>query len=144
MKIYQLVIHHEQVFVPSLILDFITKDPKVKAWWYYLPNTFLIGTNESAKYFADKMIEKFPGFMFLITKLDMNEYNGYLPQSAWDWIKAHSKVKPVSMKTNPLAPTYGSTLSGMLDHPALKPKTDFSAIRAMAERARKESLKKLP
>lgn len=137
MNIYQITLNHSQVYVPSIFQDLITKDPEVNAWWNYLPNIFLVRTNQPAKYFADKLIASFPGVGFLITKLDMNEYNGYLPQNAWDWIKAHSPVKPLRITPNPLAPTYGSALRSILNQPALKPKTDFDLIKAILDRAKK-------
>lgn len=138
MNIYQVTLNHNDVLYPHLFQDLILKDPNVNAWWNYLPNVFLIRTNQPAKYFADNIIRMYPGVKFLITKIDLNEYNGYLPQKAWDWIKAHSQVKYLKIKPNPQAPTYGDALKRAIEFNAEKEKQtqSFDALLEAMKRYR--------
>lgn len=115
MNIYQITLNHNNVYYPNLFQDLITKDPNVNAWWNYLPNVFLVRSEKNAQYFADRIISSYPGVNFLVVKIELDEYNGYLPHAAWDWIKAHSSVKPIRIKSNPLAPTYGDALKRAIE-----------------------------
>jgi hypothetical protein len=104
MNFYQVTIHSEQIFYPNVVHDTVIKDSTIDAWWHYLPNVWLIRTTQDATYHSNRILRILPGLSFLIVKIDLNDYNGYLPQAAWDWIKAHSAPKPTykSLPDSPL------------------------------------------
>lgn len=91
---YLITINPEQIFYPEVIKNAITKDSSIDAWWNHVSNTYIIRTTETAQYHSNRLLNIFPGLSFFIVKVDLNEYNGYLPQVAWDWIAAHSLPKP--------------------------------------------------
>lgn len=122
MKIYLLTINSSQIFYPDSVHRTVIKDQSIDAWWHYLPNIWLLRTSQNAKYHADRVISVYPGLNFLITKIDLNEYNGYLPQAAWDWIKAHYK-KPATYKELPKSPLLDVLTSRP---PTLPPSTSIS------------------
>ncbi|KKQ43064.1 MAG: hypothetical protein US60_C0008G0031 [Microgenomates group bacterium GW2011_GWC1_37_8] len=83
---YQITISNISVFPPNQVHNVIIKLPNVLDWWHYLPNSYIVETASTSKFFADKIIESLPGLNFIITKLDINEYNGYLDKRAWEWL----------------------------------------------------------
>lgn len=61
-------------------------------WWRYLESTWIIKTTES----HDKIFEKLRPHIdeddnLLIIEAGKN-YQGWLPQKAWDWIKENEKI----------------------------------------------------
>jgi hypothetical protein len=69
--------------VHTILVD-ISKD-----WWRYLPFTWIVTTDKSAKEIADR-IKPFAKFVFII-KVNLKDISGYLPKDAWDWIEKNRK-----------------------------------------------------
>jgi len=62
------------------------------SWWHYLSSTWLIATDQSPKEFSSKLIgHVFQGDRLIVVQFpsDNDEYSGWLPRKAWDWIKRH-------------------------------------------------------
>lgn len=102
-RFYLISVSPEQIFYPDAVRNTVVNDSTIDAWWNQISNTFIIRTTQNAQYHASRILASYPGLSFLIVKIDLNEYNGYLPQVAWDWIRAHSEPKP-TYKTLPPSP----------------------------------------
>ncbi|SER00306.1 hypothetical protein SAMN05216232_3929 [Virgibacillus subterraneus] len=59
------------------------------AWCHYLDSTWLVDTSYSSNQIGDKLESATDkGDSYLIIKVT-NDYQGWLPQEAWDWIHDH-------------------------------------------------------
>jgi hypothetical protein len=76
----------------NLIQQAIVQNKNIKDWWHYLPNVYIIGTDQNSKYIADYLIAQFKDLKFIVIKVDLNDYNGVLNHKAWDWFKDKTKV----------------------------------------------------
>ncbi len=57
------------------------------AWWHYMESFWLLDSQKD----VNELVNKFKGFLdpedrLLIFDTNSREYNGWLPQSAYDWI----------------------------------------------------------
>jgi len=105
MNQYLLVYNNIQGFDQSKIHDVITSINTLKDWWHYLPNTYILSIESNSKFVTDTISSNFPGLLFFITKVDLNDHNGVLGKDAWEWIgrknKALIKIKQVSSLSRP-------------------------------------------
>ncbi len=65
----------------------------VKAWWHYLESTYIIKVDYivNANHVA-KLIQKIaPNKKFFTSEIKFNDFNGWLPNEAWDWIRDNTK-----------------------------------------------------
>jgi len=61
------------------------------AWWHYLESTWIIKTDETPKAWSDKIQTVVdPGDRFLVIDITQQSRQGWLPKSAWEWIKNHN------------------------------------------------------
>lgn len=63
-----------------------------ESWWHYVSSTWLIATEKSAMEFSSELQGHiFEGDRLLVVNFpsDKNQYQGWLPRKAWDWIKRH-------------------------------------------------------
>lgn len=67
----------------------IDKNPHVKDWWHFLGSTYLLASNESLYTVKQYIKQNWPQQRYIIIKVDASDYNGWLPQKAWDWIKKY-------------------------------------------------------
>lgn len=105
MNYYQITFNNLEGFDAGHIHKVITTQLGLADWWHYLPNSYITEAASTSKFLADKIIASFPGLNFIITKIDINDYNGYLDKRAWEWLrkKAHLKgVKYVPHASSPL------------------------------------------
>lgn len=60
----------------------------INAWWHYLESTYILkvkyGVN--AHNIAAYIQKIAPNKKFFTSEITLNNYNGWLPQEAWDWI----------------------------------------------------------
>ena len=65
----------------------------VKAWWHYLESTYIIKVDYSvnANHIAELMKIIAPDKKFFASEINFNDYSGWLPQEAWDWIRDNTK-----------------------------------------------------
>jgi hypothetical protein len=57
-------------------------------WWHYLDSFWLVKSNKSVEYWTDKLVNYLDDDDNLIVlEVDIKEFNGFLKQSAFDWIK---------------------------------------------------------
>lgn len=63
-----------------------------KYWWNYIPNVWIISTNEDVDYWINKLKENNPNdTSFLIVDITESERQGWLPSKAWDWLNENSQ-----------------------------------------------------
>ncbi|MBI3290453.1 hypothetical protein HYZ78_03600 [Candidatus Microgenomates bacterium] len=128
MNYYQITFNNLEGFNAGQIHSVITTQPGLADWWHYLPNSYIVETPVTIKFMADKIITAFPGLNFIITKIDISDFNGYLDKRAWEWLnkKTHLKgIKYVPHANSPLldllsghrppAPADAEPLLDMLD-----------------------------
>jgi hypothetical protein len=75
--------------------NFITKNLNIIDWWHYLPTVYIVSSKSgiNAKDLADPITQRFPGLIFFISQVNLNDHNGVLPKDAWDWI--NNKIRQV-------------------------------------------------
>jgi len=61
------------------------------AWWHYLDSTWLVDTHLSAQSISDKLLSHIDKNDYLLVIKVTNEYQGWLPQKAWEWMHEHIK-----------------------------------------------------
>lgn len=61
----------------------------VLSWWHYLNSTYIIKVpnNITAQNVTEYVMRIAPNRHFFTCEIDLNDYNGFLPQDAWDWIE---------------------------------------------------------
>lgn len=58
-------------------------------WWHYLESTWIVATNETPKEFSAKLKIKIDqNDRLLVVDITGDTVSGWLPQKAWDWLKA--------------------------------------------------------
>lgn len=62
-------------------------------WWHYLDSTWLLSTNKSAAQVSARLREELDKNDSLLVIKVTDEYSGWLPEKAWDWIRRHVKEK---------------------------------------------------
>lgn len=69
--------------------DQLTTANGIKAWWHYLDSTYIIRVDfgVTAHNISNFIISFAPNKKFFTAELKLDNYNGFLPQEAWDWIK---------------------------------------------------------
>ncbi len=68
--------------------DRLTTATGLISWWHYIDNAYIIVTeyNITATKVSDFVGRHLPQKQFLVSELNLNNHNGWLPQEAWDWI----------------------------------------------------------
>ena len=66
----------------------------IENWWHYLQSSYIVIVNDNinAKNIADFIRKNMPNKSFFISKLDLKDNDGWLPQEAWDWINEFNKL----------------------------------------------------
>ena len=69
----------------------LTSAKGIKAWWHYLESTYIIKVEfgVTAHNIAEYIQKIAPKKKFFASEINFNNYNGWLTQEAWDWIKKH-------------------------------------------------------
>ena len=65
----------------------------IKAWWHYLESTYIVRVEfgVTAHNISEYIRSIAPNKKFLTSELKLDNYNGFLPQEAWDWINNNKK-----------------------------------------------------
>lgn len=71
----------------------IKKDPSIVSWWHHLKGTYIIITKDNidASSIQQFFSHYFPNENCLVLKVRYDNYNGMLPQNAWDWMESSLK-----------------------------------------------------
>jgi len=62
-------------------------------WWHYLPDTYIFKTRYTSKQIADDFITRFPEVNFLVIKVDVRDFNGFLRKDAFKWLAKQANIK---------------------------------------------------
>lgn len=67
----------------------------IDAWWHYLEGTYLliVSSNVNSTSLSNYIRKIMPNKLFFVCRVDLNDYNGWLPQKAWTWIQGVVKTK---------------------------------------------------
>lgn len=82
------------VFDRDFLTDYNNLHNKIKSdiyisnWWHYLNSAYILISPYDASQLTNSIRSYFPN-RFLLIKITKNNYNGWLPKDAWDWIQTH-------------------------------------------------------
>ena len=62
------------------------------SWWHYLDSTWLLKTKLSPEQWIDKLRPHFDQNDYLLVIEVKDNYQGWLPKKAWDWIHKNLDV----------------------------------------------------
>ncbi len=79
----------------------ITEQLSATNWWHYLSKGYIITTSVPSAGITNTLSNRYPGLLFLIIKIDLDDASGVLPKEAFDWIRNKSS-KFVKIKQTPL------------------------------------------
>lgn len=74
----------------SLVHNIIKNNSYITNWWHYLASAYLLKSRYTLATIQDDIIRKWPNQHFLLIEVNTNNFGGWLPQAAWDWINNHS------------------------------------------------------
>jgi len=60
-------------------------------WWHYLKSTYIIIVNWDIDVngVSNFILQVAPNKLFFVTEVKLQNYNGFLPQQAWDWLNRY-------------------------------------------------------
>ena len=75
----------------------LTQTKGVITWWHYLESTYIIkvGYSVNASHIAELMKEIAIDKKYFTSEIKFQDYTGWLPNEAWDWIKENTKQNNV-------------------------------------------------
>lgn len=60
------------------------------SWWHYLESTWLLSTHDDPQTWRERLQSYIDSDADSILIIEIkNNYSGWLPKKAWDWIKSH-------------------------------------------------------
>lgn len=135
---YLIIYNHTQItFNPNDIHKTITTMLGITDWWHYLPNAYIVSTDRNQEYIADNIIASYPGLLFLIVAVNLQQYNGVLNKKAWEWISKKARIF-LRVKPAPQPPPLADPLRSLLfPKPILRSQKTIQDLlmEAMRERA---------
>lgn len=70
----------------------IVNSQSVINWWHYIKSSYILICNtNNATTIQKEIIDVMPSKRFLLVEVNLQNRNGWLPQEAWDWIKAQTE-----------------------------------------------------
>lgn len=101
---YLIIYNHAQItFKPDDIYKTVTTMPGIMDWWHYLPNAYIVTTDRNQEYIANQIISSYPGLLFLVIAINLQQCNGVLNKKAWEWISKKTRVL-LRIKPTPVLP----------------------------------------
>ncbi|MDZ4726548.1 MAG: hypothetical protein SH817_10340 [Leptospira sp.] len=84
MNFYILTINFTKPFHEKVLVGRLNKSLD---WIQIMPGVFIIKSNSDIKTWYDRLSTALNKNQFFIVEIDLSVRNGWLPKSAWDWIK---------------------------------------------------------
>jgi hypothetical protein len=75
----------------KVLHQFIKNSSYIEYWWHYIKSGYIISTSKSISELADEIRKAFPSLLFLLLRTDISEFDGFLPQKAWNWLFNNSE-----------------------------------------------------
>ena len=72
------------------LIEELKKSP---SWWHHLGSTWLIATTETALQLWNRVAPHLDKNDSMLIIEVGDDYSGWFPQEAWDWIKEHIPVR---------------------------------------------------
>ena len=70
--------------------NLITAIKEERNWWHYLDSFWLLDTSKTVEELNQKLIQYLDAEdRLIILDLNTKDFNGWLPQNAYDWLKKH-------------------------------------------------------
>lgn len=66
--------------------EVIKSSPYITNWWHYLGSTYVIKSSYTLATVQNDIIARWPNQHFLLMEVNAQNYAGWLPKVAWDWI----------------------------------------------------------
>ena len=86
-KTYILVFDREGGDVLFLKLQRMIKESaEIKRWWHHLKSCYILQSDATAEELADQISRVLGDNSFLLSEVNLENSNGWLPRKAWDWI----------------------------------------------------------
>ncbi len=85
MKPYLLVFNTQHVW-PQTMLNYLDTRAEVLNWYSFIDTGIFIISRHTAYQLGEALRQGFPGLFFVITEVTRTNYDGWLPQVAWDFI----------------------------------------------------------
>jgi len=62
--------------------------PGIKAWWHYLSSMYIVKVHSGVSAFDISKLVRIlaPNKHFFASEIILENYDGWLPKDAWDWI----------------------------------------------------------
>lgn len=73
----------------NVLHDAIKADKNILGWWHHLTSTYIIITPShiTAPDIRTFIQSLFPNVKFMALQIKYNDYDGWLPDKAWDWME---------------------------------------------------------
>jgi hypothetical protein len=66
--------------------NIINGNPYVQDWWHYIATSYIIASDYTLGTLHKDIMTRWPKQRYLLTEVNLDNSNGWLPQAAWDWI----------------------------------------------------------
>jgi len=93
-KIYLITFNSDLLLNKSLFHQNITNlftKKYILDWWHYIDTTYIVASNLDVNTIYNAVFPGAPGRYILITEIDPNNAQGWLPQVAWTWLQKYQK-----------------------------------------------------
>ncbi len=88
-KIYLMVFDRNNLFDYQLLHEFIKSSYNIKDWWHYMQSSYILVSPLNANDLADNLMTRFGNRRFLLVQITPGNYQGWLPEDAWKWIRKY-------------------------------------------------------
>jgi hypothetical protein len=78
----QVLHNHVDSLLPNIIQD----------WWHYLDSSYIVISNFEATKLYNHIYQGIPNKHILIAEINLKNAQGWLPQSAWNWISKYKHL----------------------------------------------------
>lgn len=73
-------------------IDAMYKNGWISDWWHYTDNSYIVVSNQSVQDLYNAAAPGMKGIQYaLITEVNLNNQQGWLPPAAWEWLKKYKQ-----------------------------------------------------
>ncbi len=69
----------------------LTSDSRIGTWWNHLPGVYLVKTDLTANELSELVKHRAGNANFLVAEVNLAESEGWLPDTAWQWIRKRER-----------------------------------------------------
>lgn len=67
--------------------NIIKSNSYISNWWHYISSAYLIKSSYTLVTLQNDIIRQWPNQNFLLIEINTQNFGGWLPKAAWDWIR---------------------------------------------------------